>query len=255
MFKAKSLIVIVLGSIFSLLAFFLPFIASWIGILETIDAKLQFFLGIGMTLTTIIVAYLRIIIDKQDNNFSELHPLLKKMALDRVEILDHKQKYVKLKELVKIAEKNINLMYLSPKPPNELERSKERESYFKAIDEVIKKCDKKEITVTRVIFFSENNKNWIKKDIIDKYGNYKFFSLFFIKNVELHMSIQTIDEDHTIVISNLDDDMMIYKKHFYAFSKGINNVYNDYYRSFLSDDNCIIKNGQKQCNYNSYFNS
>jgi hypothetical protein len=245
-------VISIVGSIATLVTFIFPTIANWIGLLTTIDSKLQFFIGVGLTLFTILNTLLASIFVAQNDNKIEMSKLSELIKSDRIQIFKHREKYAKLSELINNAETDVRLMYLhNDRPPKQM--SEERKQYEASLVKLLDKSSSRKVKVTRIILCCEKTKQWIKQDIIDKYEGNPKLSLYLTNTPLLSMSIQIIDEEHLITISALAASSSHAKKHFYANSKDLNSVFQMYYEYAKSQCDPILLEGKRQAAYSQYY--
>lgn len=239
--KNKNYIIPLVGLIFSLLTFFAPTVAGWIGLLPGIDAKLQVFLGFGILMCSIVVFYLQYIINKQAENTNKVDDLKDYVISGKVIFLTSRENYIQLSELIDKAHSNICLMYLYDYYQN-INVPNERRQYEKSLENVLRPSPKKDVKVKRIILYSENNKRWIE-EIIEKYINNNNFTLYLTKSPMSFLGIQIIDENHTIILSALKELENHQKKHFYVNSKNMNRIFQQYYDYAIKQSECIIDKG------------
>lgn len=169
----------------------------------------------------------------------------------KIRALNVDERYQTLDDLVTSAKSGLELMYLGARPPEKLAKKSSRDLYINSLNKVI--C-KKQINVSRIIYYCDENKEWIKQ-MVDKNNDNRNFSLYLITSREtLPFSIQVIDNN--VIFIDWKGNIAVEKKDFLAHSQPIKKLFCEYYR-YVRTKECdeIIKGGQvNEDKYNKYLN-
>lgn len=158
--------------------------------------------------------------------------------------------YTRMSEFLLTSTKRVDLMYLGDKPPHDYQKSNAKDNYLKQLEEII---SQNRITVRRLILYTEQNKNWIKK-FIDTHKSINTFSLYIMDDKLINaVSIQIFDDSKAVLVNLDSSDSSLKSRDIIIDSKELNQIFESYYDRILKKSTPLVENGRINIdNYRKY---
>jgi hypothetical protein len=169
---------------------------------------------------------------------------------NRISAVRKSEMYDTMSSFTAIVKEKINTMYLGKKPPNQYVPSKEKDSYYKVLHDII---EDGRVIVSRIILLSQENKPWIR-ECCDNYKDKDHFSLYIIDSAFFDAPSVQIYDDSKVVIMNLNSsDTMAVSVGVVIESKTGTSTFEQYYERLKSEAIALCENGNfNEDNYKKY---
>jgi hypothetical protein len=197
--------------------------------------------------TAFIGLILQISLSKFSTLNQEINTTLSKIP--KIEMLHEEEFYSKFKSLINFSTQNIDITNLSLDNPLKT-IGDEQHNYYKEFIQIIKQ--KKNVKCRRVERISVQKIEWIDS-LINDFRNVNNFSLYCINETEESrkkelidlLSVQRIDDQHTMIVALLEHDSTGGKRDIYIRDSGVTHFFIDYYnKKLIARSTPIIKNGK-----------
>lgn len=158
--------------------------------------------------------------------------------------------YSRMSEFLLNATNRVDLMYLGDKPPHDYQQSNAKNRYLKVLEQLI---THNKITVRRLVLYTEENKQWIKR-VTDTHKDINTFSLYILDDKLINAaSIQIFDDSKAVLVNFDSSDSSLKSRDIILDSKKLNQIFESYYDRILKKAIPIVENGKlNNDNYRKY---